>query len=125
MDTNSATKALSALSQATRLEVFRLLIKAGPTGMPVGDLVAALGVRQNTLSANLAVLLHAGLVRNEREGRSIRYFADMAGLGALLSFVLQDCCGGRAEMCAPLIDDIVSACSPADLPRGRHADGQC
>ncbi len=110
MESLSALSAFSALSQTTRLDVFRLLIRVGPDGMAAGEIGAALDVRQNTLSANLSVLLNAGLVRRERQGRSIRYFADMDGLRGLLGFLLQDCCGGRADLCQPLIDEIACAC---------------
>lgn len=102
--------AFAALGQPTRLDVFRLLIQAGPEGMAAGSIGAALDVRQNTLSANLLILLNAGLVRNERQGRSIRYYADMDGLRGLLGFLLQDCCRGRSELCQPLIDEIACAC---------------
>ena len=110
MDVTDALRAFAALSQPTRLDAFRLLIRAGPDGMAAGEIGVALAVRQNTLSANLTVLLNAGLVRNEREGRSIRYRADMDGLRGLLAFLLEDCCGGRAERCRPLIDEIACAC---------------
>ncbi len=110
MEQTGALAAFAALSQPTRLGVFRLLIQAGPEGMAAGEIGAALDVRQNTLSANLSVLVAAGLARNERQGRSIRYFADMDGLRGLLGFLLRDCCGGRAELCQPLIDEISCAC---------------
>lgn len=106
MDMNDALSAFGALSQKTRLEVFRLLINAGPDGMSAGDIGEALGVRQNTMSANLAVLLQAGLVRNEREGRSIRYFADLDGTQDLLTFLVADCCGGHPELCAQAMEAI-------------------
>lgn len=110
MDTNDALAAFAALSQPTRLAVFRLLIQAGPDGLAAGEIGAALDVRQNTLSTNLSLLTGAGLLRNERHGRSIRYYADMDGLRGLLGFLLQDCCGGRADLCQPLIDEIACAC---------------
>lgn len=110
MEKHRALAAFSALGQDTRLDVFRLLVKAGPRGMLAGEIGAALDVRQNTLSANLAILLNAGLVRNAREGRGIRYFADMDGTRALLGFLVEDCCGGRPELCRPLIDEIACAC---------------
>ncbi len=110
MDKNSALDAFAALSQATRLDVFRLLIKAGEAGMLAGVISGTLGVRQNTMSANLAILARSGLVRNEREGRSIRYFADMDGLRGLLAFLMEDCCGGRPELCQPVIDELACAC---------------
>ncbi|GIT91589.1 transcriptional regulator [Jannaschia pagri] len=109
MDKISALRAFSALGQETRLDVLRLLIQAGPEGMAAGDLVTTLGVRQNTLSANLGVLLNAGLVRNQREGRSIRYFVDLEGVRGLLGFLLRDCCGGRPDVCQPLLDDLARA----------------
>ena len=110
MDSFAALRAFAALGQSTRLAAFRLLIQAGPGGMAAGEIGAALDVRQNTLSANLAVMLNAGLVRNERVGRSIRYRADMDGLRGLLAFLLQDCCRGRPELCQPLIDELACAC---------------
>ncbi len=67
-----------------------------------------LGVRQNTMSANLAVLAHAGLVRTRREGRTVRYAADTDAVRGLLDFLMRDCCGGRPELCEPLA---VQACA--------------
>ena len=110
MDQTKTLSAFSALSQQTRLDVFRLLIKAGASGLLAGELADRLDVRQNTMSANLAVLLGSGLVRNERQGRTIRYFADFDAVRALLAFLMEDCCGGRAELCRPIIDEIACAC---------------
>jgi len=110
MDKKNALTAFSALSQPTRLDVFRLLLKAGETGMAAGEISDALGVRQNTMSANLSVLHQAGLVRNTREGRSIRYFADLDGTRGLLGFLLEDCCGGNPDLCQPLISKLACAC---------------
>jgi len=109
MDKNDALGAFSALSQPTRLDVFRLLVKAGDAGMLAGNIGDALGVRQNTMSSNLSILNQSGLIRNERQGRSIRYFADMDGMSSLLAFLMEDCCGGRAELCQPVIDEITCA----------------
>lgn len=110
MDKLNALSAFAALSQPTRLAVFRALIQAGPDGMAAGEISDQLEVRQNTLSANLSVLLNAGLVRNERQGRFIRYYVHMDGVRGLLSFLLQDCCGGRAEICAPVISELSCGC---------------
>lgn len=110
MESINAITAFSALGQQIRLDVFRLLVQAGPVGMAAGDIAASLDVKANTLSANLTVLVTAGLVKNQREGRSIRYFADMDGLRALLEFLLQDCCGGRKELCLPLLEEISCGC---------------
>ncbi len=74
--------------------------------MLAGEVAKALGARQNTMSAGLSVLLQAGLVRNQREGRAIRYFAHMDGVRGLLGFLMEDCCGGQAELCQPVIDEI-------------------
>lgn len=110
MDKNDALGAFAALSQSTRLDVFRLLVKAGEVGVLAGDISDTLEVRQNTMSTNLSILTQSGLIRNERQGRSIRYFADMDGISGLLAFLMEDCCGGRPELCQPVIDEIACAC---------------
>lgn len=110
MEKKQSLDAFAALSQETRLDVFRLLIQVGPEGMLAGEIGDALGVKQNTMSANLSVLTHAGLIRNLREGRSIRYFADMDGVAGLLQFLMEDCCGGRKELCQPIIEKLACAC---------------
>lgn len=110
MDISNATSSFAALSQPTRLNALRALINAGGDGMLAGELSDHLDVRQNTLSANLLVLLNAGLVRNERHGRTIRYFADMDQFSALMGFMMQECCGGRPELCQPVIDELKCAC---------------
>ncbi|SFL09720.1 ArsR/SmtB family transcription factor [Shimia haliotis] len=109
MEKKSALTAFAALSQETRLDVFRLLIEAGESGLVAGDIAETLNVKQNTLSANLSVLLNAGLVKNQREGRTIRYFANTEGLQGLLGFLLEDCCGGRPDLCQPLIANVTCA----------------
>ncbi|SDE94375.1 ArsR/SmtB family transcription factor [Limimaricola pyoseonensis] len=112
MDEKNAISAFQALAQPTRLAAFRLLVQAGPDGMAAGEIAAALDARQNTMSANLSVLHAAGLVRNAREGRSIRYFADYDTTRDLLSFLMEDCCGGRPEICQPLMERV--ACCPPE-----------
>ena len=111
MDNNNALDAFAALSQDIRLEVFRHLIRAGDEGLLSGEIGEQLGVKQNTMSTNLAILLRAGLVRNERQGRAIRYYADMQGVGALLTYLLQDCCGGAPDLCLPLVESLCN-CKP-------------
>ena len=110
MDQTQTLFAFSALSQETRLNVFRLLIRAGAEGMAAGEIGEALGVRQNTMSTNLNILLRAGLVRTAREGRSIRYFADFDGIRGLLAFLMEDCCGGSPELCKPVLEAIACDC---------------
>ena len=114
MDKNNALEAFAALSQETRLDALRLLIQTGAAGLTAGEIADRLAVRPNTLSPNLAQLRSAGLIRSERQGRSIRYFTDQDGLRALLGFLLHDCCGSRPELCQPLIDQI--ACYPQETP---------
>ncbi|MBC7282318.1 metalloregulator ArsR/SmtB family transcription factor [Hoeflea sp.] len=109
MDQQSALDAFSALSQETRLAVFRLLVSAGTEGLASGEIGERLGVRQNTMSTNLGILLKAGLVRRVRDGRTVRYHADHTGISALLGFLLEDCCGGRPDLCQPVIQQISCA----------------
>jgi len=110
MDKKQTLEGLAALGQETRLDVFRLLVQVGPEGMPAGEIGERLGVRQNTMSANLSVLSHAGLIRRAREGRSIRYYADMDGLKGLLGYLMENCCGGAPELCRPVIDKLTCCC---------------
>jgi ArsR family transcriptional regulator len=109
MKSDIAIKRLSAIAQEARLDVFRLLVKAGPEGMAAGGIARKLGVPANTLSAQLLVLSNAGLVRARRDGRSIIYAINFDAMRDLLVFLTEDCCGGRAEMCAPLAE-IASRC---------------
>lgn len=110
MENNRAIDALSALAHDIRLDVFRLLIQAGPLGMAAGEIAAGLDVRPNTLSNNLTLLTAAGLVRSKREGRSIRYFVRMETMRELLAFLMEDCCGGQPELCQPVLDQIACNC---------------
>jgi DNA-binding transcriptional ArsR family regulator len=102
METQEAVKSLSALAQDSRLEVFRLLVKAGRDGMAAGEVARALSTAANTMSQQLLVLSNAGLVRARREGRSIIYAVDFDAMSGLLVFLTEDCCGGCPEVCAPL-----------------------
>jgi DNA-binding transcriptional ArsR family regulator len=102
MDSPAAVTALSALAHPGRLEVFRLLVKAGTEGVAAGEIARATGSLANTLSANLNVLAGAGLIGARREGRSIIYAAAYGRMRELLAFLVEDCCGGNAEICAPL-----------------------
>ena len=103
MDTQDAVKRLSALAQESRLDVFRLLVKAGPSGMAAGGIAKKLKTAANTMSAQLLVLSNAKLIRARRDGRSIIYSVDFDAMSGLLVFLTEDCCGGRAEICAPLV----------------------
>ncbi|MDP6707408.1 MAG: metalloregulator ArsR/SmtB family transcription factor [Alphaproteobacteria bacterium] len=102
MESTRAIDALGALAQETRLAVFRLLVAAGPDGMAAGDVATALNVAPGTLSFHLKELSRADLVLSRRQGRQIFYAADYAGMRALLTYLMHDCCGGRVELRGPL-----------------------
>lgn len=107
-----AVKRLSALAQESRLEIFRLLMKAGPQGMAAGEIARALDTPANTMSAQLLVLSNAQLIGARRQGRSIIYSVDFAAMSDLLVFLTEDCCGGRPEICAPLAAAAGRCCKP-------------
>ena len=110
MDNCSAILALAALAQSTRLDAFRQLIAKEPIGIAAGDLARLLEVPQNTLSAHLNVMSHAGLVRGDRNGRSIVYRVDLDRFRDVMLFLVKDCCGGRVELCGPLIAELTPCC---------------
>ena len=103
MKTTDAVASLSALAQENRLDVFRLLVQAGPRGLPVGQVAGRLELAGPTLSFHLAQLRHAGLVVARRQGRSIIYAANFAAMNLLLDFLTQNCCAGGA--CAPALGE--------------------
>lgn len=115
MDNSDAIDTLSALAQPTRLTTFRRLAAAEPDGIPAGDLAQLAGVPQNTMSTHLAILARAGLISGEREGRSIVYHADIAALREVVLFLIKDCCGGRPELCTPLVAELNPCCPPAGV----------
>lgn len=113
MDNERTIGALAALAQGTRLDVFRLLVKHEPEGLPAGELARVLTTPHNTMSTHLAILSRAGLVSGERHSRSIIYRANLDALREVMTYLVKDCCGGRAELCAPLIADL-TCCTPPD-----------
>jgi ArsR family transcriptional regulator, arsenate/arsenite/antimonite-responsive transcriptional repressor len=110
VDNTEAILCLAALAQATRLDVFKLLVAHEPAGLAAGDLASRAGVPHNTMSGHLNILSRAGLVRSERHSRSIIYRADLDRFRSVASFLLKDCCGGRPEVCGPLIKDLTPCC---------------
>jgi ArsR family transcriptional regulator, arsenate/arsenite/antimonite-responsive transcriptional repressor len=112
MESENAILALAALAQSTRLDVFRLLARHEPEGLAAGEIAKALAVPQNTMSSHLAILSRAGLVSAERFSRSIVYRADLAHFQEVVLFMLRDCCDGRPEICAPLIESLTPCCLP-------------
>ncbi len=117
MELKAAAANLSALGHEGRLAIFRLLVQAGPQGVAAGEIARRMGMLPNTLSANLNILSHAGLIGSRREGRSILYAADYPAMTGLLGFLMQDCCNGAPEICAPLEGLIAQAacCDPRPL----------
>ena len=111
METEPAILALAALAQSTRLEAFRLLVRHEPAGLPAGEVANLLAIPANTLSSHLGVLSRAGLIRSERRSRSIIYRADLDRLRDMVLFLLKDCCGGRAELCEPLLAELTPCCA--------------
>jgi ArsR family transcriptional regulator, arsenate/arsenite/antimonite-responsive transcriptional repressor len=116
-----ALAALAALGQPSRLEIFRLLMRAEPGGMPAGAIAEEIGCRHNTLSTHLSILARSGLVCGTREGRSIIYRADIDGMRRLIGFLVNDCCDGHPELC-DLQDALREAdcgCPPAGKAKRR------
>jgi ArsR family transcriptional regulator len=112
MESMSAAEMLSALGHPGRLAIFRLLVRAGPEGMAAGEVARTLDVLPNTLSANLNILSQAGLTTSRREGRSIVHAAHYKRMQALLGWLVEDCCNGRPEICAPLAETARACCEP-------------
>lgn len=111
MDKDEAVRALGALAHSGRLDVFRLLVQAGPDGMAAGDIARATGSPLSSLSANLTILSNAGLIASRRDGRSIIYRAAYEQMTGLLAFLMEDCCAGKAEICAPLAATARPSCA--------------
>ncbi|MEY4160475.1 MAG: hypothetical protein RLZZ136_1096 [Pseudomonadota bacterium] len=109
MDSGLTIRALGALAQEHRLAAYRLLVQAGPEGMPAGALAERLGVPASSMSFHLAQLAHAGLVSQRRQSRSIIYAADYAAMNGLMAYLTENCCGGAdcgsGETCAPAAKD--------------------
>lgn len=115
MDEYRAITALGALAQETRLALFRLLVTAGPAGMPAGAIAERLGVAPSSLSFHLQQLVHAGLIAQRRHSRQLIYSAEYATMTDLLVYLTENCCGG-GEPC-------VVSCNPADLLVEEKIDG--
>ena len=112
MELNSATTALAALGQPTRLSVFRLLVEAGPQGRTPGEIAEVLSLPGATLSFHLKELTAAGLIQGEAHGRHITYRADFEAMNGLIEFLTHNCCGGDHNQCQP---------APASRPKSARA----
>jgi DNA-binding transcriptional ArsR family regulator len=111
MESQSVVKSLAALAQETRLSVYRLLVRQGPSGMAAGEIASQLDLAPATLSFHLKELAYAGLVKARQDGRFIFYAADFEAMNALLAFLTENCCAVDCGTCAP-----PSACTPPARP---------
>ena len=118
MESTDAVAALSALAQESRLDVFRLLVQAGPDGLPAGQIAERLKLASPTLSFHLAQLKHAGLVRSKRDGRSLIYAADYDGMNELMAFLTENCCAGSSATCRVPVCEPASSTIVRRKPRG-------
>ncbi len=116
MEKSNAVAALAALAQDNRLDVFRLLVQAGPEGMPAGRVAEALELAPNTLTFHFDRLRSAGLVTVRREGRSMIYAARYEAMNALLAYLTENCCRGASDQCAP------ARCEPSQTARRRKKE---
>lgn len=119
MKSSDAVSALAALAQDHRLAVYRMLVKRGPEGMSAGEIAGALRIPASSLSFHLAQLNHVGLVIQRRESRSLIYSADFDRMNGLLAYLVEDCCQGRPEVCAPMAETVSRAacCAPAAMKK--------
>jgi DNA-binding transcriptional ArsR family regulator len=110
MELLNALESLSALSHETRLWVFRLLVQAGPGGLPAGDIADRLSARQNTMSSHLRQLHQAGLIDSRRDGRKVIYNANYDTARELIVFLMDDCCAGNQAVCKPVAESLAQSC---------------
>jgi ArsR family transcriptional regulator, arsenate/arsenite/antimonite-responsive transcriptional repressor len=110
MKDHDAIEALSALAHPTRLSVFKLLVQVGAQGVPAGDIARQIGVPVTTMSTHLGILSRAGVIEPRRESRTVYYALDVEGTRDLFAYLLADCCGGRPDLCQPVLAAADLAC---------------
>ncbi len=122
MKNQDAVTALAALAQEHRLAVFRMLVRAGPEGMSAGAISDKLSLPASSMSFHLSHLNRSGLITQRREGRSLIYAADFDRMNALLAYLVEDCCQGKPEVCAPMAEAVSRAacCTPATAKRKKE-----
>ena len=120
MDTHTATRLFESLSAATRLDIFRLLVRMGHEGMVAGDIAATLAIAPNTLSFHLKSLTHAGMISVTQEGRFLRYRANLTLMLDLIAYLSEECCASHPEQCANLRAQ--SCCAENVLPPLPHTE---
>jgi DNA-binding transcriptional ArsR family regulator len=116
MDTTSALKALTGLSQASRLAIFRLLVEQGPAGIAAGDIAERIGLPQPTTSFHLKELVNGGLAQARAESRFIYYTANYDTMNGLVSYLTENCCR-RSGRCSP---ETAAGCEPKVRPPSRR-----
>jgi ArsR family transcriptional regulator len=121
METKTAVTALAALAQETRLSVFRLLVQAGPEGIPAGRIGEELEVAPATLSFHLKELSHAGLLISHQNGRFIYYAADFERMAGLMIFLTQNCCQGMPQECLTVVETALGRCCVPSQPKRKTA----
>lgn len=114
MEKTAAIECFAALSQQTRLEAFRLLVRHEPEGLPAGEIAKQLGVPHNTMSAHLSVLARAGLVGSQRHSRSIIYRASLNRMQETIRFLVHDCCAAHPQACEALTSPLIACSTQAD-----------
>jgi ArsR family transcriptional regulator, arsenate/arsenite/antimonite-responsive transcriptional repressor len=103
MEQDDAIEAFAALAQPSRMTIFRLLVRAGPKGLQVGEISRRLGIVTSTLSGHLSILKRAGLLQATRHQREIHYAAHLTAINDLIGFLLADCCEGQSENCSEIL----------------------
>jgi ArsR family transcriptional regulator, arsenate/arsenite/antimonite-responsive transcriptional repressor len=117
VETKQAVVGLAALAQETRLSIFRLLVEAGPEGVPAGRIGDTLNVPPATLSFHLKELTHASLVSSRQEGRFIYYSVDFEHMAALMTFLTQNCCQGMPQACLTVVETALGRCCAPEAKR--------
>ena len=121
MEIKKAVTGLAALAQETRLLIFRLLVKAGPNGLPAGRIAGKLKVPGATLSFHLKELSHASLVTFRQEGRFIYYSVDFEYMAALMTFLTENCCEGMPQECLSTVSTALDQCCPPSKRKKKFA----
>ena len=111
MDETEIVSALSALAHEHRLRIFRLLVRAGPSGVPAGEIAEHVGISPTSMSFHLKELDHAGLISSTRDGRYVRYAVRFEGMRQLMTYLTKDCCRGQPELCGPVVKNVRSVCT--------------
>ena len=114
MRNHDAIVMLAALAQEHRIRMFRLLVKAGPSGLPSSEIADQVGISPTSASFHLKELEHAGLVVATRQGRFIRYAIHVEHMRKLLTYLTEDCCQGQPELCGNTLSRVRSVCGPKE-----------